>query len=202
MANDTYADAREELQVTASWFSLLGPFHTPASTSFLEEERTHGKIGPSLLSQHPSWGLGLVRESLSFMSSSGLYLDFTDEETDQTEMPAGEDTDAALKWGRTNPAGGGPQHSAWLMHPGQKLPFSAWPRRGEEEHWGAGVNPPPPHCPDEVICCFFSQGLTLSTSPTLVSHPSSRRMPAHLHLREQVGTESELVSHCIRKWYF
>ena len=67
----------------------------------------------------------------------------------------GEDTDAALKWGRTNPAGGGPQHSAWLMHPGQKLPFSAWPRKGEEGQWGAGVNPPPPRCPDEVVCCFF-----------------------------------------------
>ena len=62
---------------------------------------------------------------------------------------------AALEWGGTSPARGGPQHSAWLMYPGQKLPLSAWPRSRGEGHRGTKVNLPPPLCPDEVTCFFF-----------------------------------------------
>lgn len=191
MANDTYADAREELQVRASWFSLLGPFHTPVSTSFLGKREHMGRAGPSLLSQHPSCGLGPMRQFLSFMSASGLYLDFTDEETEiRQKRLRGEDTDGSLgvrqnrhsrRWSSALCVADASRTEATFV--------SLTQERGVG-HWGTGVNPPPSPCPDEVICCFFPQGLTLSTSPTLVSLPSSRRMPTHLHLRQGKWAQS------------
>ena len=190
MANDTYADAREELQVTASWFSLLGPFHTPASTSFLEEERTHGKIGPSLLSQHPSWGLGLVRESLSFMSSSGLYLDFTDEETDQKEMPAGGRHGCSLEVRQDQPSWRWSSALCVADASRTEATFFSLTQEGGGRTLGCRGKSSTSPLPRWGRLLFFSQGLTLSTSPTLVSHPSSRRMPAHLHLRQSKWAQS------------
>ena len=158
MANDTHADAREELQVRASWFSLLGPFHTPASTSFLEEERTHGKswsLSAESASQLRPWSqervpqLHVCQWTLSWFHRRGNRSD--------RNACRGKTRMAALEWGRTSPARGSPQYSVWLMHPGQKLPLVSLTQEGEEGPWGAGVNPPPPHCPDEVICCFFSR---------------------------------------------
>ena len=88
------------------------------------------------------------------MSASGLHLDFTDEETDQTEMPAGERHGCRLgvrqdqlSWRWSSALCVADASGSYLLQPD--------PGEGEEGHWGAGVNPPPACCPDEVVCCFF-----------------------------------------------
>lgn len=148
-------------------------------------KREHmGRAGPSLLSQHPSWGLGPMRESLSFMSASGLYLDFTDEETDQTEMPAG-GRHGWQPWSEAGPAQLEVVLSTlrgWCIQDRSYLCQSDPGRRGRT--LGCRGKSSTSLLPRWGHLLFFSQGLTLSTSPTLVSLSSSRRMPAHLHLRQ------------------
>lgn len=184
MANDTHADAREELQVRASWFSLLGPFHTPGSTSFLEEERTHGKswsLSAESASQLRPWShervpqLHVCQWTLSWFHKWGNRSD--------RNACRGKTWMAALEWGRTS------QLEVvlstlrgWCIQDRSYLCQSDPGRRGRTLGCRGKSSTSP--LPRWGHLLFFSQGLTLSTSPTLVSLSSSRRMPAHLHLRQ------------------
>ena len=89
------------------------------------------------------------------MSASGLYLDFTNEETDQTEMPAG-GRHGWQPWSEAGPASWRWSSVLCVADASRtEATFVSLTQEGEEGPWGAGVNPPPPRCPDEVICCFF-----------------------------------------------
>ena len=162
----------------------------PRLASWRKREHV-GRAGPSLLSQHPSWGLGPVRQSLSSISASGLYLDFADEETEiRLKHLQGEDTDGSLGVRQDQPS---QRWSSALCMADASRTEATFVSLTQEQgrripgHKGKSSTSPLPRWGHLL---FFSQGLTLSTSPTLVSLPSCKRMPAYLHLRQGKWAQS------------